>query len=76
MQLDVPHPDGSVRTCQNIMMPIDPINDPTYYYSYFQNGSGYELNARLEFSPDLMQNDGGNDPDMYEIGNNLLLISP
>lgn len=57
-------------------LPTDPVNDATYYYSYIQNGSGYELDAKLEFLTDQMQNDGGNDPNMYEIGNNLLLITP
>jgi general secretion pathway protein G len=57
-------------------MPTDPINDGTYHYSYIQNGSSYEINARLESLTDQMQNDGGNDPNMYEIGNNLSLISP
>ena len=57
-------------------MPTDPVNDATYHYSYIQNGSGYELNARLEFLTDQMQNDGGNDTNAYEMGSNLLLISP
>jgi type II secretion system protein G len=57
-------------------LPTDPINNATYHYSYIQSQSGYELNARLESLPDQMLNDGGNDPNMYEIGTILTLISP
>jgi general secretion pathway protein G len=57
-------------------LPTDPINDATYRYSYVQNGSGYELHASLESMTDQMQNDGGNDPNSYETGNILTLISP
>jgi prepilin-type N-terminal cleavage/methylation domain-containing protein len=57
-------------------MPVDPINDQTYHYSYMHNSSGYEINARLESLTDQMQNDGGNDPTVFETGTNLLLISP
>jgi type II secretory pathway pseudopilin PulG len=57
-------------------MPTDPLNDATYYYSYIHNSSGYELDAKLELLTNQMQNDGGNDPNMYEIGTNLMLISP
>lgn len=55
------------------MLPVDPINDETYYYSYFRNSVGYELNAKLEILVEEMINDGGNDPEYYEIGNNLNL---
>jgi len=57
-------------------LPVDPINDQTYHYSYIHDNSGYEINARLETEIGQMQNDGGNDPTVYETGNNLLLISP
>ena len=57
-------------------LPTDPINDATYHYSYIHNQSGYEINAKLETLPAQMQNDGGNDPNMYEMGNILTLISP
>ncbi|GIW69671.1 MAG: hypothetical protein KatS3mg101_0418 [Patescibacteria group bacterium] len=56
--------------------PTDPINDLTYYYEYIQNGSGYEISARMEYLTEEPQNDGGNDPLKYELGTNLLLISP
>lgn len=57
-------------------LPVDPINDQTYHYSYIHDNSGYEINARLENEANSMQNDGGNDATMYETGTNLLLISP
>ncbi len=60
----------------NSMLPTDPLNDGDYYYSYFHNSTGYEINARLEILTDEMLNDGGNDLNLYEVGNNLNLISP
>jgi len=57
-------------------LPTDPLNDATYYYSYTHNASGYELNAKLEILTDEPANDGGDNLSMYEVGNNLTLISP
>ncbi len=57
-------------------LPLDPINDSTYLYSYYHDESSYELNAVLEYFDEFALDDGGNDPDVYEIGNNLSLISP
>lgn len=57
-------------------MPTDPINDGDYHYAYFSNGSTYEINARLEYYLEKSQDDGGNDSEVFEDGNNLLLISP
>ena len=57
-------------------LPIDPLNNDEYYYSYFHDLTGYEINAKLEILNNEMINDGGNDPNMYELGNNLNLISP
>lgn len=56
-------------------MPIDPINDDTYYYSYMHNTNGYELNCIFENKTDLHVKDGGNNDDVYEIGNNLTIIN-
>lgn len=58
------------------MLPTDPMNDTTYHYSYIRGSDGYELNAKLESMVSEMINDGGNDDLMYEVGNNLNLISP
>ncbi len=58
----------------NTKLPTDPKNDATYFYSYQQSGPTYELNARLEHLVELSQNDGGNDPDVYEVGDDLTII--
>jgi prepilin-type N-terminal cleavage/methylation domain-containing protein len=57
-------------------LPTDPVNDLYYYYTYYHDDFSYELNAVLEYQTEKMQNDGGNDSDVYELGNNLQLISP
>ncbi len=56
--------------------PTDPLNDATYHYEYFQNGGGYEISARMEYLTEEPQSDGGNDPLKFELGTDLLLISP
>lgn len=60
----------------NSRLPIDPINSVDYFYSYYHSVTGYELNVILEQQTELMAEDGGNDPNRYEIGNDLSLISP
>lgn len=57
-------------------LPLDPVNDDTYFYSYIHNGNSYEVSTFLEYLTDEPQNDGGNDPNSYELGNGLTLISP
>ena len=56
--------------------PADPVNDATYRYEYIQNTAGYEISTRLEQLTEEASSDGGNDPAKYELGINLLLISP
>jgi len=56
-------------------LPIDPKNDEIYFYKYIQNGFTYELNAKLEYYFEQAISDGGGDPTVYEIGNNLSLIA-
>ena len=48
-------------------LPVDPINDGTYFYSYFPGGS-YELIARLKNSRSNSINDNGFYDDAYELG--------
>ena len=57
-------------------LPIDPINNATYFYSYRHTTSGYELNAVLETLSkySLNTSDGGNDDTVYEIGNDLSIL--
>jgi len=58
------------------MLPTDPINDSVYYYSYRHTSNAFELNAKLEVVTEEMTSDGGDDPNIYEVGNDLTLISP
>ena len=55
-------------------IPVDPINDSTYQYTYAHTDSGYELNARLEYFTDHALNDGGNSSGIYEVGNDLTIF--
>jgi prepilin-type N-terminal cleavage/methylation domain-containing protein len=57
-------------------LPLDPINDANYHYSYVHNGETYELNVKMELAVSEMSNDGGDDTGTYEVGTNLSLISP
>lgn len=63
-------------------LPIDPINDDTYKYTYSSDGVGWEINAVLESDQykNKMAADGGNANDVdagtakYEVGSKLTLI--
>jgi len=68
------------------VLPIDPVNSyaSKYFYSYvFHRGmQGFELNANLECNrykkggaDDKTSTDGGDDPDVYEVGS-MLTLSP
>ncbi|MBN1162671.1 hypothetical protein JXA34_02925 [Patescibacteria group bacterium] len=58
----------------NVKIPQDPINDATYFYTYQTDGAVYEINARLEYLTEEMEDDGGNQSEFYEVGNNLYLL--
>ncbi len=65
---------------QNVTMatlPIDPSNNSTYFYTYRSDGTTYEFNAVLESQQNqpLMQNDGGDNDNVYEVGSSLTLIN-
>ncbi len=56
-------------------LPIDPLNDRTYYYRYKRVGVQYELDARLESGQDRIgQEDGGNNATRFEQGSNTTLL--
>lgn len=66
-------------------LPIDPINsdESKYFYSYVFNRQNqtFELNANLEAADyqatgkqSKTANDGGNNPNLYEVGSNLCLL--
>jgi hypothetical protein len=59
-------------------LPVDPINNATYYYAYAASttGSTYEIDANMESSKyasggpgDKESTDGGSTATLYEIGN-------
>jgi prepilin-type N-terminal cleavage/methylation domain-containing protein len=65
--------------------PVDPINSYTdkFFYSYVfkRSSTTFELNANLEFkgyklngNEDKVSTDGGDNPNIYEVGNNLNLM--
>jgi len=62
-------------------LPSDPSNTSTYYYSFVATSTGaYELDAFMESkkygkggSKDMVQNDGGDNSNAYEIGSMLTL---
>ncbi len=58
------------------ILPIDPVNLEPYFYTYSSNGNNFELNAKIESVKFLnkSQSDGGNNPEVYEIGTNLTLL--
>jgi hypothetical protein len=63
-------------------LPIDPINDETYYYTYIEGGS-YKLFTEMEsvtYGPTsdnpLTVKDGGISSLLYEVGTDLKLSSP
>lgn len=57
------------------VLPEDPINDATYFFSYYSDGFDFEIN--MVFESDRYQinaeKDGGNDDTVYERGFNLSL---
>lgn len=59
------------------VLPVDPVNSSIYFYRYCSNGTEWELDARFESDKNKSraENDGGDDPLIYEIGNNLKLCS-
>ncbi len=63
-------------------LPVDPINDTTYHYTYCANNDTWEIDTVLESDQQKakMANDGGNENALdttgrYEVGSNLQLIA-
>ena len=56
-------------------LPIDPVNNETYFYSYFPGGS-YELRATLSDQSDAGMKDGGYSPYTYEKGTSIRKYTP
>lgn len=59
------------------VLPVDPINSDTLFYTYKSDGIGWELNATLESDQQTtkMVNDGGDNAGRYEVGSTLGLIN-
>ncbi|MEM5812018.1 MAG: LamG domain-containing protein [Candidatus Aenigmatarchaeota archaeon] len=53
-------------------LPIDPLNQPPYYYSFVVGGS-YKLTAKPETNYNFAIDDGGIEPILYEVGTNKRL---
>lgn len=60
------------------ILPVDPINSGNYIYVYATNAAGdkWEINATLESEREIwrMSQDGGNNPNKYEVGLNLAIL--
>jgi prepilin-type N-terminal cleavage/methylation domain-containing protein len=57
-------------------LPLDPVNNTSYFYGYACSSLNYELNANMESAKfsnggpsDVESKDGGNHNDWYEVGN-------
>lgn len=57
-------------------LPADPINNTDYHYTYYSDGTDWEINAVLESNQQKskMTTDGGNNDNVYEVGSNLILV--
>jgi len=58
-------------------LPLDPRNqyDQKYYYTYAcKSDYSYELNANMEVLTANEQNDGGDNPNLFEVGNNVRIL--
>lgn len=59
------------------ILPLDPVNNDKYHYSFNSDGSGWEINVLLDsnFYKAKMSTDGGNNDNLYEVGTNLTLLN-
>lgn len=60
-------------------LPVDPLNDASFYYHYVSDGKGWEINANLESVQQLPKEadtaDGGDCGTRYEVGSKLNLVA-
>lgn len=58
-------------------LPVDPVNNSIYHYTYKSDGNTWEIDAALESDQqkDKMKSDGGDNDNEYEVGSNLTLIN-
>ncbi len=50
-----------------VELPSDPLASQGYYLDYKSDGTGYKIMGQLEKDTELMENDGGNDNNKYEL---------
>ncbi len=57
-------------------LPLDPMNGAGFVYVFGSTEAGYELNVVLESEDNAakMSTDGGNNPEVYEVGTNLTIL--
>jgi prepilin-type N-terminal cleavage/methylation domain-containing protein len=80
---------GTQKSVSVPTLPVDPINNADYHYTYCSNGSAWEINTKLESEQQKpkMGTDGGPDAvhnettgavpnGVYETGSDLSLIAP
>ena len=69
--------DGQSATVPTL--PVDPVNDATYHYTYSTNAAldEWEINAVLESEQQKgkMTTDGGNNDSAYEIGTDMAIVN-
>lgn len=72
----------NLTTVKSVSVPtlqVDPINDNTNKYTYFSDGTNFELNAVLEsqqYQPKMLTaGDGGDNDARYEVGTDLKLMN-
>lgn len=77
----LPIPLSSSTLISLTQLPIDPRNvigtntSTSFYYSYAcKTDFGYELDANLEILTQNAQNDGGDNPQVYETGSNVNIL--
>jgi prepilin-type N-terminal cleavage/methylation domain-containing protein len=51
------------------ILPLDPLNNAEYKYTYFSDGKMWKMETKLEAESNKkkMENDGGEKPDKYEV---------
>ncbi len=68
---------SSSKSVSVATLPVDPVNDATYHYTYCANNDAFEIDTVLESDQQKskMTTDGGNETDRYETGSSLTLIA-
>ena len=68
---------STIKSVSVATLPVDPINNATYHYTYCANNDAFEISTVLEsdHQKGKMTSDGGRETDKYEVGSNLTLIN-